>query len=274
MSGTKREPMPTWEKLLVTLALVALVALIVLEQTDPWVRSQFVDHALLAGVVSGGLLLAPLLLIVERSLERAQRARDTERARSDMAAAEQRERRELGRWKRPAEDAIETYLYVADAFNDQLITRLKSGVRDAGVDPERPRYRDLWKVIADKGPITAFLELYAFIHDAASRSGAIAIGATNTLALYTPLNGYVVRISEVQRVTRSMAEYCSEIWHYQQVGAVPELAPAIDRSIDQLTRLAEQRAHLLAEIKLDLASDAPSVELPSAADSAGSGADA
>lgn len=257
------ESMPSWEKLLVIAAPTALVSLLVIDLTDKAVREYFVAHALLAGVVSGGLLLGPPLLLIERSLERAQRNRDLAREWNEARASEQREREERARWKRPAEDAIETYLYTADAFTKQLGQHLAQTARDLNAEPAAPTWPgDWWLAIADHARQETFSDLYEFVHEAASRSGAIAITATNTLALYTPLSSYVEQISEIQRQTRAIAEQCNSLWHFQQMGNRPSLEDLRRTAIDKLGRHTENRAHLLAGIMLDLERAAPSVDLP------------
>jgi hypothetical protein len=109
--------MPAWERVAVVAVAGLLLVALLLEWTSSGVRGWFVNHALTAGVVSGGLLLAPLLLVLERSLERREQERERLRQEAVTAELARAEQRELERWKRPARDALETFLFTADRLN-------------------------------------------------------------------------------------------------------------------------------------------------------------
>jgi hypothetical protein len=252
--------MPVWERAVVAVAMAALAALMVLEQLDTGLRAHIARHALLAGVVSGGLLLAPLLIVVERTLDRSRRDRE-----------DARERRELERWRLPAQEAVQTYLDVAVPFTAKLRDLLRDVKPSFNIaTATAAEYADAYREFAKQAPNQdcSIRRLYLVARDEVARSGAVAIGAASTLALYPPLSTYAGPIYRIQRTTRDLAECCLHIYLGRRFP--PLVLPArtghrtrefmmrdrIDGAVQRLAELTFSRMEQIRAVQADLTAEA------------------
>ncbi len=125
--------MPSWQKWTVLVAVVAAAVLVSLEVFDGWWRDAWKEHPLSAGLVSGGLLLAPLLLVLEQNLERRAKSRE-QRLGAAIAQAEQnRLENERERWRDPTRDALRTFAHTAIRTRDELHAQLVDAVDQTSV---------------------------------------------------------------------------------------------------------------------------------------------
>src|SRR5687768_5167608 len=119
-----------WELLGIVLWAGLVTIAVVLKIEDSGTLDFFVKHPVAAGIVSGGLILAPLVWLVERLVQRRERERDERRA-----AAEAR------RWHEPARDSVEVYLRSARrgaTADPDFVAGAYLRQRPAVAEPARP----------------------------------------------------------------------------------------------------------------------------------------
>jgi hypothetical protein len=191
-----------------------------------------------AGVLLGLLLLPPLLLVIERELNRR-----------DEQIDQRRHQAEAERWRRPAIDGVETFMFASDAITRQL----NDFVIDRAAKIPGPGAGDLaghlLRIASDEP--RWFDELYGFLQNAANRLGGLAVAMTPTIALYVPLGRYVDDLSVQLRLLRDIAESARMV---SFLGADPD--PRAQRRVrhaaDRIASLAFERMHTLIALKIDL----------------------
>jgi hypothetical protein len=225
-ANTNGTDMPPWEKAAVGVAGALAAWLVVMEWADDDWESFFTRHPLLTGLISGGLLLAPLLLVVERSLGR--RALRAEKA---------REEREQERLRKPALNAIDTFRQVATPIGALFHEALWRAVERTPTPGKGKPVEELVPLLARVHP-TGFADVESQLRRESAVSGARAADAVAMLALYPPMSELAERCTAVQEATNEMADRCGELAASQST----------DDAIAALVAAYERRAELLAAL--------------------------
>jgi hypothetical protein len=215
-------------------ALTIGVGVIALDMTVGGWRDFWQARALTAGLLAGGLIVPPLLIILERFI-----------ARRDKQAEGERARRQQERWRRPAIDAIKAYAFVAVNLElDELQLVRRAAVERLGEHRPTPIPNDdenLRRLLAVllRPEHDFWRELYDFYSDAAARMSRAALSIIPTLGLYPPLSHIAQEISDSQRTIHEAATVA--------LYADPRFARDPDRAeanATELVNLRSQRATL------------------------------
>jgi hypothetical protein len=190
---------PRWEKRALAVTLVLLALGVGLEWVCASWQDWWKDHPLQAGVVGSLLLVAPLLIILERTLHRR-----------FVTAEAQRIEREQEHWHGPALDALRAYADASERTDVAFYERLVEAVDHTGESGAGRPVRELVARIVEHAP-DLLPGLCEWLRDEARRSAPLATSATYMLTLHPPLWAHSEIVSKVQRAVGAMAECCAEI---------------------------------------------------------------
>jgi hypothetical protein len=236
---------PRWELPILVGSLVLAVAAAVTEWQFAAVSQFWTDHPMLVGLVSGGLIIPPLLVVIERYIARLDREHE---GRAASLAAE--------RWRAPAvlalntlaetvlrarertwaaiqstceapdldpEDATQALVRAAD-FNRKLNERLNAIATQRNDDTasflgdklakERELasqiHRDMIRDEVGREEIARFRTLASELHAALKELTAAAVPVL-TIALYPPLARYVDVLASAHRALRAAAGHADRL---------------------------------------------------------------
>jgi hypothetical protein len=206
--------------------LAVVAAAVVTELTIPDLREWYLMRPVTAGIISGGIVLAPLVYLVERwTRRREQRAR---------AAAEERACEE---WREPAREAIETYMEACYEARGEIERELTNAA--AMLERKQPGLQHLPDLVV--GRRGWFMEFRQLLDSLARRSSSIALALVPAVAPYPPLTRFIQPVAANQRQLRHAASVA---------GSIDARAPLLEiggASPEQLRSEAERLASLLSE---------------------------
>jgi hypothetical protein len=202
-----------------------------LEWSCAWWQAWWKDHPLQAGVVGSLLLVAPLLLVLERTLDR--RFRQSE---------EERIARKQEHWRGPALDALRAYADAAERTDAAFYKRFVEAVDDTGQSGAGRPVPELVDRIVEHSP-DLLPDLCEWLRDEARRSSPLATSASYMLTLHPPLRKHSDSVSRLQRSVGAMAHCCEQ----------SSAATADRRSLGQrLAAQAKEHAELAKEFRASL----------------------
>lgn len=190
--------MPRWEWLILGVTLVLLTLGVGLESACDWWQNWWKDHPLQAGVVGSLLLVSPMLIVLERTLDR--RFRQSE---------EQRIAREQQHWHGPALDALRAYADAAAHTDAAFYQRLVEAVDDTGKSGDGWPLPKLVARIVDHAP-DLLPALCEWLRDEGRRSAPLATAATYMMTLHPPLREHSEAVSKLQRSVDATVDCCGE----------------------------------------------------------------
>jgi hypothetical protein len=189
--------MPFWAKVTVALAALTAIALVVLELVCESWRHWWADRPIVAGLVSGGLLLGPLLLVFERLIE------------GDIAKREaQRLQAEQERWRDPALDALRIYREEARRVPVTLDEQLLAEGQETGETVSNLTRAELVDLIAAQRP-AGFAAVADAVRARATHASSLAVSALYLLTLAPQLIEYREPVSSLQHAALELADRCA-----------------------------------------------------------------
>jgi hypothetical protein len=186
----------------------------------------------LVGVVSAGLLVAPIFYFVEAVVRRRQ--------------AEQ--------WRTTAARAVETYMWTANSFNDRFVeVYLPAAAQRLG----RPTsdYRADLEELAVAHPDFFMPTLGALAREESNHVGQVTLSAIPAMALYPPLAPYIDRFHACDDTLRRIADQCHAIEFLRQMLGGDSDAAAkrgLREAASKIVDLHHARQEMLVEIRLEL----------------------
>jgi hypothetical protein len=214
----------------------------------PW-REWWQQRTLLAGLVSGGLIVPPLLIILERWITRR-----------DRRAAELAAEREREQWHQPAVVALETFISASWTIVFEARRRMQDAARalpGQRLDPSERRTEAVWLDLGDEDP--RFIETQiSWFAEAATRAGTAALAATPALALYPPLAPYLSLTTAVPRLLRGMEEAATELRLTHVTGDAEQKRRAAERLNDLEYQISDQ----LLTVEHELGESDEEIRLP------------
>jgi hypothetical protein len=260
---------PRWERY----ALAASLLLAVVAFLTDWLIhdvSQFwVDHPMIAGLVSGGVILPPLLILIERGLER-----------HDEAIEQRITAREAERWRAPAVLALRALADDVLLARDRAWDSVKSTTRSTSLSQDNieealtraadfdAKRREVETDIRESAPHGAYPEeVLEFERDFAAselrrqeaerfpklaRELVAAIkglrGASASvlaIALYPPLANSIDELADAQRALQRAAQHSDRMnSDPQRVERAQRIAAAL-RVLDDVARRLDYRSVML-----------------------------
>jgi hypothetical protein len=189
--------MPFWAKVTVALATLMAIVLVVLElECESW-RHWWAERPIVAGLVSGGLLLGPLLLVFERLIEGNIAKREAQRLRAEQE-----------RWRDPALDALRTYRDEARRVLVTLDEQLRAEGQETGETVSNLDRAQLVELIAAQRP-PGFAAVANAVRARATHSSSLAVSALYLLTLAPQLIEYREPVSSLQHAALDIADRCA-----------------------------------------------------------------
>lgn len=229
--------MSTAERVALAVSAVIGIALVAFEAPDGGFQDFWKNHALLAGLVSGGLILAPVLYVFEQAAQRREREQEQRLAERIQRENAERERLERERWKRPAVRSIATRCSAAQLADRRFVDELIRSVEQTG-DPGLGREPSELITVLATGNSQAFGDLAVILHEGELEADTAA--ALSAVALYPPISTFVASLEEIQQTTAEMAAACEQI-----AGAGGN---AVEDDVTRLAADVRRRQRLLADL--------------------------
>jgi hypothetical protein len=211
---------------LVFVAVPAAVCVVIAELASADVRRFFVERPLTAGIVSGGLILAPAVFVLERFVERL----DQQREAAEEARAQEK-------WREPAREAIETYMNLCSEMSIDFELMITQG--GWWKNPQDFNWRDFRRRVEED--IAWLIELSDVLLKRTSVSGPAAAYVATVVAHYPPLHDLVRPVAEVQGLLRQASAAAGRIRELRSQFNQSDMdATEIQRQASKLTELLEE----------------------------------
>jgi hypothetical protein len=210
-----------------------------------------VGHPVIAGIISGGVILAPLAFLAERLIARFEDRRDEERAAA-----------ELERWRGPAREAAYTYMRAARRTSLQVLDHVVDVIEKLSLPKPREGLGPVFEQISSRDP-GWFADFSEYLDGLSIESGQAASSAVSILALYSPFAEHADDVARSSRLLRHAARESYDVFLALAEQGPDATTSEEDRSrARRLAELLDERDRLLEQLRHDLSEHDPELELP------------